>query len=126
MFGVLPLGNKGSWFVPPCMVPTNRQLTGYVFLPARVKAIAPDGYRFVGWKNTRDQILSVSNEFDLSDSYECIIASFEPDGIDKRPIRINEISAGKYILRAVQSQKVTFFRSIVWGGTHTTNINHSR
>ena len=38
----------------------------------------------------------------------------------------NEISAGKYILRAVQSQKVTFFRSIVWGGTHTTNINHSR
>lgn len=72
----------------------NRQLTGYVFLPARVKAIAPDGYRFVGWKNTRDQILSVSNEFDLSDSYECIIASFEPDGIDKRPIRINEISAG--------------------------------
>ena len=71
----------------------NRQLTGYVFLPARVKAIAPDGYRFVGWKNTRDQILSVSNEFDLSDSYECVIASFEPDGIDKRPIRINEVCA---------------------------------
>ena len=72
----------------------NRQLIGSVFLPARLKAIAPDGYRFVGWKNTSDQILSEDEEFDLSGSYQCVIATFVPSGIEKRPIRINEVSAG--------------------------------
>ena len=72
----------------------NRQLIGSIFLPARLKAIAPDGYRFVGWKNTSDQILSEDEEFDLSGSYQCVIASFVPSGIEKRPIRINEVSAG--------------------------------
>lgn len=73
-------------------IPTNK-FVGDVFLPAKVKATAPNGYTFVGWKNIRNNIISTDPEYDLSGSNTTITAYFVADSEIERPVRINEVSA---------------------------------
>ena len=77
-------------------IPTNK-LVGQVFLPAIVKATAPYGYTFLGWKDNNGNIVSRNADYILTGSTETVIACFEPDITPKRPVRINEISASNSV-----------------------------
>jgi len=72
-------------------IPTNKFI-GHLFLPATVKAIAPSGYKFVGWQKN-NKIITTDTEYTMTRSYEILIACFEADSIIERPVRINEVSA---------------------------------
>ena len=74
------------------VIPTGK-LVGYVFLPAKVKATAPNGYSFKGWKDSNGNILSTDYEYDLKGGSIAAIASFVADSSSERPVRINEVSA---------------------------------
>lgn len=88
------------------MVVPRAKFNGYVFSPVTLKAMAPGGYKFVGWKNvtksssTTDVYESTDEEYKLPTSgaytlqavYEKLSDSeFAAAGIT--PIRINEVSA---------------------------------
>lgn len=73
-------------------IPYNR-LFGDVFLPAKVKATAPAGYRFAGWLDAYGNLISTDSVFDLSANDKYVSASFTKDDVIERPVRINEISA---------------------------------
>ena len=75
-------------------IPTSKFI-GHLFLPATVKAIAPSGYRFVGWKKNNN-IATTDTEYTMTRSYEILEACFEPDSII-RPVRINEVSASNEV-----------------------------
>jgi hypothetical protein len=75
-------------------IPT-RKFIGQVFLPATVKAIAPSGYKFVGWQKN-NKIVTTDTEYTMTASYEILVACFEPDSII-RPVRINEVSASNNV-----------------------------
>lgn len=75
-------------------IPTGK-FVGQVFLPATVKAIAPSGYKFVGWQKNY-KIATTDTELTLTGSYEILVACFEPDSII-RPVRINEVSASNNV-----------------------------
>ncbi len=77
-------------------IPTNKFIW-YVFLPATVKATAPVGYTFTGWKDRNGNIVSTSAEYQVSRSYEYLMASFVADSTVQRPVRINEISASNSV-----------------------------
>ena len=77
-------------------IPTNK-LVGQVFLPAKVKAVAPNGYTFLGWKDNNGKIVSWNTEYSLTSSSQTIIACFEPDNAPERPVRINEVSASNNV-----------------------------
>ena len=63
-----------------------------------VKAVAPVGYTFTGWKNATGSIVSTNPGYKLKASMdETLTAVFTADEEIKRPIRINEISAGNDI-----------------------------
>ena len=78
---------------------------GHLFLPCRLNALAPSGYRFCGWKDAKSGFyLSSSDEYNLSESSESIelIAEFEPLSDESVstvsfPIRINELSASNSV-----------------------------
>lgn len=74
------------------VIPTGK-LNGRVIMPAKIKATAPNGYTFAGWKNGNDQFVSTEPEYDLSVNSQTVIAWFTADSEIERPIRINEISA---------------------------------
>ncbi|MDO4737993.1 MAG: CotH kinase family protein [Bacteroidales bacterium] len=79
------------------------EFNGYLFAPIRLKATAPAGYRFAGWKDatkTGSEYISTDSEYTLPTSgSQKLIAVFEEitkeemlaEGIT--PIRINEVSA---------------------------------
>lgn len=74
-------------------LPTDKY-SGYVFMPAKVKAITPVGYTFAGWKNTRtDKIISTDSIFDLETGVKSLMAMFNPIEDPQRPVRINEVCA---------------------------------
>lgn len=82
-------------------VPTGK-FYGTLFYPITVKAIAPAGYRFVGWKNTSDAIKSTEAEYDLPAASSLPITAIwekmtdeemKASGHDTHPVVINEISA---------------------------------
>ena len=75
-------------------IPTGKFI-GHVFLPATVKAIAPSGYKFVGWQKN-SKIVTTDTEYTMTRSYEILLACFEPDSII-RPVRINEVSASNNV-----------------------------
>lgn len=77
-------------------IPTNK-FNGYVFLPAKVKAVAPNGYTFLGWKDNNNIYVSTEPEYTLSSSYETLTACFEEDIETERPVRINEVSANNSV-----------------------------
>ena len=72
-------------------IPTSKFI-GHVFLPATVKAIAPSGYKFVGWQKN-NKFVTTDTEYTMTGSYEILLACFEADSIIERPVRINEVSA---------------------------------
>lgn len=74
------------------VIPTGK-FNGYVFTPATVKATAPVGYTFVGWKDNSGNIIWTDQEYDLSLNAPTITAYFVADDNTQRPIRINEVSA---------------------------------
>ena len=78
------------------IIPTNK-FVGQVFLPAKVKAIAPNGYTFAGWKDNKDNIVSWNAEYTLTSQTQNIKACFVPDNTFQRPVRINEVSASNNV-----------------------------
>ena len=78
------------------VIPTNR-FFGDVFLPAQLKATAPIGYRFMGWKDGNDKIISTDSIYDLKNNEKNVTAYFLPDSIIERPVRINEVSAANNV-----------------------------
>lgn len=74
------------------VIPTGK-FVGNVFLPAKVKATAPNGYKFVGWKDSSNNLVSTEDEYDLANSTQTVTACFVADNIVARPVRINEVSA---------------------------------
>ena len=86
-------------------VPTGK-FNGRVYVPAVLRAEAPAGYRFTGWKDDKGNIVSESDEYEYPKSSSgtiTLVASFEKitdeemlaQGIT--PVRINEISASNDI-----------------------------
>ena len=83
------------------------EFDGYLFAPVTLKAVAPAGYRFKGWKDaskTGDDYLKEEAEYTLpSSGTQKVIAMFEKiseedmlaEGIT--PVRINEVSAANSI-----------------------------
>ena len=78
------------------IIPTNK-FVGQVFLPVKVKAIAPNGYTFAGWTDNNGKIVSWNAEYNLSSSTENIRATFVPDSQFQRPVRINEVCASNNV-----------------------------
>jgi len=78
------------------IIPTNK-FVGQVFLPVKVKAIAPNGYTFAGWTDSNGKIVSWNAEYNLSSSTENIKATFVPDDSFTRPVRINEVCASNNV-----------------------------
>lgn len=78
------------------IIPTNN-FVGQVFLPVKVKAIAPNGYTFAGWTDSNGKIVSWNAEYNLSNSTENIKATFVPDDTFTRPVRINEVCASNNV-----------------------------
>jgi len=78
-------------------VPTGK-FDGHLFAPVTLRAEAPAGYTFKGWKNRQDTITTTSAELSLPAGTVYLTASFEPlsesqlasEGIT--PVRINEVS----------------------------------
>ena len=79
------------------------EFNGYLFAPITLKATAPTGYRFAGWKTagtTNDELLSTDEEYTLpAAGSQKVVAVFESipeadmlaEGIT--PVRVNEVSA---------------------------------
>ena len=74
------------------VIPTGK-LNGYVFMPAKVNAVAPVGYTFSGWQDKSGTIISTQSEFDLSLNVPTVTACFTPNTDINLPVRINEVSA---------------------------------
>lgn len=82
-------------------VPTGK-LKGKLFYPITVKASAPAGYKFAGWKNANKNVVCNTEEYELPNSSTMtLIATWEKmtesemieAGIASHPVVINEVSA---------------------------------
>ena len=70
---------------------------GHLFAPVKLKAQAPAGYKFTGWKNGSETV-STSAIIDLpSSSSVSLTATFEKTGENIAPVRVNEVSAANGI-----------------------------
>lgn len=80
-------------------VPTGK-LSGTVFFPAVIKAVAPAGYKFEGWKSN-GKVLSSSEEYKLTGTTtQTIVASYvalDPSEHNIPPVVINEVSASNSV-----------------------------
>ena len=85
-------------------VPTGK-FSGKLFAPITLKAAAPAGYRFAGWKSSDGNCVSGNMEYELPSSgihkltavWEKVEAEKLSDFADA-PIKINELSAGNDML----------------------------
>lgn len=79
------------------LIPTG-QFKGKILTTSTVKASAPEGYTFTGWKDASGAIVSTNPSYKLKGSVdETVTAIFTPDASIRKPVRINEISAGNDI-----------------------------
>ena len=70
---------------------------GHLFAPVKLKAQAPAGYKFTGWKNGSETV-STNAIIDLpSSSSVSLTATFEKTGENIAPVRVNEVSAANGI-----------------------------
>lgn len=99
---VLNTDTKGARiFVNDIEVP-YAELKGYLFAPAKLRAQAPAGYRFDGWKNGSETV-STATTIDLPSGNVNLTASFSALSADQQkssgitPVRINEVSAANGI-----------------------------
>jgi hypothetical protein len=73
---------------------------GIIFTPAKIKAIAPSGYNFVGWRKNvgQEEFISNDSQIDAPNSDFSLVACFVPMNEDEKnnvgikPVMINEIS----------------------------------
>ena len=85
-------------------VPTGK-FSGKLFAPITLKAAAPAGYRFVGWKSDDSKVVSGKMEYEIPETgnmkltavWEKVEAEKLSDFADA-PIKINELSAGNDML----------------------------
>ena len=85
-------------------VPTGK-FRGTLFPPAKLVAVAPEGYQFNGWKNKSGTIVSKDSLFTFTRYGESnIVATFERMNTEAdlmkaiaTPIKVNEVSAGNDI-----------------------------
>ena len=83
-------------------VPTGT-FSGSLFYPITVKAQAPAGYRFAGWKNANDVIVSTDSIFALQNTGYTLTATFNKLSDAElladiaMPIKVNEIGANNDI-----------------------------
>lgn len=80
-------------------IPTGK-FNGYLFPPFSLTSLAPDGYKFKGWRvngtlSSSDQTILFSTSF-TPNTYE-IEAVYEQTNTVSAPVRINEVSAGNDI-----------------------------
>lgn len=97
---------QGRLMVNDMPVPTNT-FSGKLFYPVTVKAIAPTGYTFNGWKNQNGTVVSRNASYDLNEGQTFnLTATFKKTAAaqlaktDYHPIKINEVCAnesGMYI-----------------------------
>ena len=81
-------------------VPTA-SFNGTLFAPAVLKASAPEGYIFKGWKNSSGSIVSNNEEYDISNQSNVkLTATYEKLTDDREllaaiamPIKVNEVNA---------------------------------
>ena len=85
-------------------VPTGK-FSGKLFAPITLKAAAPAGYRFVGWKSSDGNCVSGKMEYEMpSSGIHKLTAVWEKAEAEKlsdfadAPIKINELSAGNDML----------------------------
>ena len=85
-------------------VPTGK-FSGKLFAPITLKAAAPAGYRFVGWKSADGNCVSGKMEYEMPSTGTInLTAVWEKADADKlsdfadAPIKINELSAGNDML----------------------------
>lgn len=92
---------QGRLMVNDMPVPMNT-FSGKLFYPVTVKAIAPTGYTFNGWKNQNGTIVSRDANYDLNEGQTFnLTASFKKTSAaqlaktDYHPIKINEVCANE-------------------------------
>ena len=80
-------------------VPTNR-FNGTLYRPVTIRAVAPEGWVFKGWKYG-DALISENEEFALGyvNVRQNLVATYERDESQPlaRPVVINEVSAGNSV-----------------------------
>ena len=94
----LKVDTKGArLFINDINVPYS-DFDGHLFAPVTLRAEAPAGYSFAGWKQG-DEILSTDTEISLpTDATVSLTATFTPiPEINLPPVRINEVSAANSI-----------------------------
>ena len=69
---------------------------GHLFAPVKLKAQAPAGYKFTGWKDGGETI-STNTVIDLPSGGVSLTATFEKSGESLPAVRINEVSAANGI-----------------------------
>lgn len=70
---------------------------GHLFAPVKLKAQAPAGYKFAGWKSG-SEIVSTNAVYDLpSNGSYTLTATFEKASDNLTPVRVNEVSAANGI-----------------------------
>ena len=78
-------------------LPTGK-FDGYLFPPVTLKALAPAGYAFSGWKNKQGVVQSTEAELSLPTGTVSLTACFTPLSDSQKqsqgitPVRINEVS----------------------------------
>lgn len=96
---------EAELFVNGIKIPTGT-FEGTLFLPAKLKAVAPAGYKFLGWsKFTFTDIIETDPEIELTSASSRYYARWEKmtdeemiaNGISAKPIVINEVSASNSI-----------------------------
>lgn len=85
-------------------VPTGK-FSGKLFTPITLKATAPAGYRFVGWKSASGSYVSGKMEYEMPASGSVKLTAVWEKAEDEKlsdfaaaPIKINELSAGNDML----------------------------
>jgi hypothetical protein len=84
----------GRLYINNTLIPTS-SFDGNLFAPVTLRAEAPAGYKFRGWKNTDlGSIYSTSSDIVMPDGNFSLEAVFEADGEHPVcPVRINEVAA---------------------------------
>ena len=83
---------------------TTGLFDGWLFPPVQLRAQAPDGYRFIGWReeNAEGNIVSEEEEFDMPAQNDklTLVACYEripQEESGASPIVVNEVSAGNSV-----------------------------
>ena len=97
--------DDGEIFINDIKVPTGT-MSGKVYKPVKIRAAAPEGYKFAGWhKSIGGALISMDLEYEVTESNPRYIATWtkmDEDemiaaGLNPTPVVINEVSASNTI-----------------------------